>query len=84
MAIKVISRTFDPHLAAEIVVLENSLGVRHHLTVHIGDHEGCSECGRPANKKAGVVDVEKVIEGAIVEWTAHEKKLLKHARTRKK
>lgn len=84
MAIKIISREFDPHLAAEKVVLENSLGVKHHLTIHIGDHEGCTECGRPANKKTGVVDVEAVIQAAIGEWAAHEKKLLKHMRTRKK
>lgn len=84
MAIKEISRRFDHELAAEIVVLENSFGGRHVLTVHIADHEACPACGRPANQKAGVVDVEATIQAAIKEWASHERKLLKHMRRRKK
>lgn len=84
MAIKEISRRFDPHLAAEIVELENSFGARHVLTIHIADHEACTACGRPANQKAGVTDVDATIKAAVKEWASHERKLLKHARRRKK
>lgn len=84
MSVKIIERHFDPHLAAELVTLENSLGVRHVLTVHIADHEACPACGRPAKKKGGVPDVEQTIKDAIAEWEAHEAKLRAHLRRRPK
>lgn len=83
MAVKEISRHFDPHVAAEIVTLENALGVRHILTVHITGHESCPACGHLLHKP-GVVDVDAVIRQAVVEFEAHEKKLTKHLRKRTK
>jgi hypothetical protein len=82
---KIISKVFDPHQAAEIVTLENSLGVRHVLTIHIGEHETCPGCGRLyQGKRPGTPDVEGAIAAAVKEFAAHEKKLLAHQRKRKK
>lgn len=84
MSVRIKARRFDPHLAAEIVTIENSLGVTHEMTIHVTDHETCPACGRPANKKNGTLDVEKTIQEGIAEFEAHEKKLLAHQRKRKK
>ena len=85
MSVKIISREFDPHHAAEIVMLENSLGVRHVLTIHIGEFEGCPACGRMhKGKRPGAPDVDATIAAAVKEFEAHEKKLRAHMRKRKK
>lgn len=85
MAIKEISRVFDPHQAAEIVTLENSLGVRHVLTIHIADHEACPGCGHQLRTTAaGEVDVEATVAAAVKEFEAHERKLKAHVKRRKK
>jgi hypothetical protein len=80
MAVKVTARHFDPHLAAHRVELENSLGVKHVMTIHIGDHEACPTCGHALNRKNGVVDVDATIAAAKKEFEAHERKLLVHMR----
>lgn len=83
MAVKITSRNFDPHLAAYRVELENSLGVKHVMTIHIGDHEACPACGHALKRKNGAVDVDATIDAAKKEFEAHEKKLLAHMRKSK-
>lgn len=84
MAVHILERRFDPHLAAEVVTLENSFGVRHVLTIHIAEHEACPACGRLyQDRRPGTPDVEAAVRAAIAECEAHEKKLRAHARQRK-
>ena len=77
------SRRFDPHLAAEIVVLTDSFGREHHLTIHIAQHEKCAACGHLLHANGmGVTDVEKVIEQAKIEFGEQEQFLRTYAKTR--
>lgn len=84
MAVREIERRFDAERAAEIVTLENSLGVQHVLTIHIAGHEACPGCGHLLNRVPGVVDVDAVVKQAIAEFEVHEKRLRAHVRKRPK
>lgn len=83
MAIKEISRRFDPHIAAEVVTFENSLGVRHVATIHVAGHENCPTCSRPL-QKPGTPDVGGAIEQIKADLAKHEKLLTRHMRKRRR
>jgi len=81
--VKEVSRTLDPHLAAEIVVLEDGLGRRHHLTIHIAASEKCPACGRVLHKTVkGVSRPEAVISAVKKEMEASENAMRAHAKKR--
>lgn len=84
MAIKERGRSFDAKTGIETVVLEDSQGRQHHLTIHVTPHEFCKACGRPMEgTPKGFEHVELVIERAKKAMKESERRMRLYQKQRK-